>query len=800
MYSGSLTVSGTSYIGLSGTGTFTQTSGIHSTNDLYVGILSGSSGAYNLGNTGQLSATNEFVGHYSTGTFTQTGGTHAIFNCLYLGSWSGSSGTYNLSGTGQLSASYEFIGNSGSGTFIHTGGTNTISSELYLGYTTGSTGTYNLSGSGKLSAYDEFLGCSGTSTVMFTHSGGTNTISNALCLGFTTDSTGTYNLSGSGQLSATTQYIGKYGTGTFIQTGGTNKSSNSFYLGLNSGSTGTYNLSGSGKLSANNEEIGFYGTGNFTQTGGTNTISNALRLGFTTGSTGTYNLSGSGQLSASSEYLGESGTGTFTQTGGTNSATYTKIGTSGTYNLSAGTLNINGGLENQGVWNLSSSTAVINMSSSILNLTGTIQATAGNATLNIDAHSLLIVPSGHNAGEYFATINNSGIIHQAGSVLDISSAYSIYGIGSIDDHVNCQGSLSATSGYDINLNGGLTISGTGSVNLRSGNLSVNDSISRMDGGSLNVRYQYVGSTGTGVFTQTGGTNSISSYLYLGYNSGSTGTYNLSGTGPLSASIQYIGRSGTGTFIQTGGTNTISSNLYLGFNSGSSGTYNLNSGTLILKSLSKGSGAAAFNFGGGTIQASGSFSTSLPMTLTGDGGNANIDTAGYAVTLFGILSGTGGLNKVGSGTLTLSVAETYSGNTTVSGGTLIFSGGINAGGTSLIDVESGKAVLQTTSVNKTDLDIFTAASATFEAVNGAHQLGAIDGNGSTRVDDGATLTVSSIRQGGIYIGSGAKLIIRATAGDAPDIYAIAGVPEPSTLVLLVTAFLLLTYRWARKRLK
>ena len=74
--------------------------------------------------------------------------------------------------------------------------------------------------------------------------------------------------------------------------------------------------------------------------------------------------------------------------------------------------------------------------------------------------------------------------------------------------------------------------------------------------------------------------------------------------------------------------------------------------LILQLLSQGSGTAAFNFGGGTLQASGDFTTTLPMTLTGDGGNANIDMAGYEVTLSRVLSGTGGLNKLGSGTLTL----------------------------------------------------------------------------------------------------------------------------------------------------
>ena len=105
--------------------------------------------------------------------------------------------------------------------------------------------------------------------------------------------------------------------------------------------------------------------------------------------------------------------------------------------------------------------------------------------------------------------------------------------------------------------------------------------------------------------------------------------------------------------------------------GGQGTYNLNGGLLILSlfGLSEGSGTATFNFSGGTLKAGGGFSTSLPMTLGTSGGGATFDTAGHAVTLSGLLSGPGSLTKVDSGTLTLATANTYGGNTLVSGGTL-----------------------------------------------------------------------------------------------------------------------------------
>ena len=77
-------------------------------------------------------------------------------------------------------------------------------------------------------------------------------------------------------------------------------------------------------------------------------------------------------------------------------------------------------------------------------------------------------------------------------------------------------------------------------------------------GRLSSYYpEYVGYSGTGTFTQTGGTNSTYyGDLYLGYNTGSSGLYALSGTGQLSAQYEAVGQSGTGIFTQTGGTNSI----------------------------------------------------------------------------------------------------------------------------------------------------------------------------------------------------------------------------------------------------
>ena len=76
--------------------------------------------------------------------------------------------------------------------------------------------------------------------------------------------------------------------------------------------------------------------------------------------------------------------------------------------------------------------------------------------------------------------------------------------------------------------------------------------------------------GQGAFNQSNGANLVSDKLYLGYYSGSHGTYNLQG-GSLSAATVNLNAGGTfsrtggtlnaTTFNQQGGTSTVNGNIY-----------------------------------------------------------------------------------------------------------------------------------------------------------------------------------------------------------------------------------------------
>jgi fibronectin-binding autotransporter adhesin len=103
---------------------------------------------------------------------------------------------------------------------------------------------------------------------------------------------------------------------------------------------------------------------------------------------------------------------------------------------------------------------------------------------------------------------------------------------------------------------------------------------------------YVGYSGTGAVNQSGGdiqpggsNNNNGLTVYLGYNASGTGTYNMTG-GLLSfAGGLFVGYNGAGNFIQSAGVvqpaSTNGAPIYVGYNAGSTGSYELDSGSILL---------------------------------------------------------------------------------------------------------------------------------------------------------------------------------------------------------------------------
>ena len=189
---------------------------------------------------------------------------------------------------------------------------------------------------------------------------------------------------------------------------------------------------------------------------------------------------------------------------------------------------------------------------------------------------------------------------------------------------NWGGTVPTSSDYAYVVNGGTA--GVSSGNMACANLSVANSQGSgclsITGGTLSDPVAFIGASGAGTARQSGGANLVLGYygvgLRLANNSGATGTYQLTGTGRLQTYLEQIGEQGVGIFNQSGGTNLAN---YLHVADFASGTYNLTGAILVLNALTTGNGMSPnFNFGGGVLQASGSFATTVPLTLTGTGGD------------------------------------------------------------------------------------------------------------------------------------------------------------------------------------
>jgi autotransporter-associated beta strand protein len=270
-------------------------------------------------------------------------------------------------------------------------------------------------------------------------------------------------------------------------------------------------------------------------------------LGFSAGGNGTYKLNGG--LLSTGGISGGSGTGTFDFDGGT-------------LKLTAAT-------------------------STLLSGVGTINVQTGGAIINPNGFAVTIPQALMHDTTAGATAIDGGLTDNGAGTLTLSASNSY------------TGPTSVTAG---------TLAITGQINTPSSAFTVNGTGAAGTLGSaavLTASNEYIGVSGPGSFTQSGGVNTISTngHLYIGENGGSNGTYTLN-AGLLKSPTTYVGYSGSGSFIQTGGTDS-STSLVMAANA-NGGVYTLSAGSIQTSSAIIGySGAATFNQSGGTFSDTGS---------------------------------------------------------------------------------------------------------------------------------------------------------------------------------------------------
>ena len=404
--------------------------------------------------------------------------------------------------------------------------------------------------------------------------------------------------------------------------------------------TGTLTLAGSNSLAAP-----YRVTAGRLELGVANTLggSAAVVMAPTSG-TATFDLNGFNQSLSSLSTSGSGGIAVIDMTGSSGVATLT-VGSGNLTETFAGRLqnSVAGG-----------SLAFTKIGTGTMTLSGIDSALGG--TVAVNGGRLVINPGA--AGRFSA----SGKLQMAAgggasAVLEIlsgSNTLSSAGIGAIGD-------ASGTSTLDVK--GGATTlamtsarmlvgnKGSGAINVSGGSLTLSGSNDLVIGGDT----QFAANNASGAITVSGGTLSIT------------------GSGALRMGVNV-----TGT---------------VGSTSGARGTANLDGGVFeTSRAFSIGTGSGTMNFNGGILRALASSTNFIAVTAARVGpGGAVLDTGANTVSITQPLvtsgSGSGGLTKLGAGTLRLTGSNTYTGPTQIAAGTLRIDGNQSAA-TGAVTVTSG----------------------------------------------------------------------------------------------------------------
>jgi autotransporter-associated beta strand protein len=318
-----------------------------------------------------------------------------------------------------------------------------------------------------------------------------------------------------------------------------------------------------------------------------------------------------------------------------------------------------------------------------INYSGSFWSTssAGTATTTILPNSSPQLTFGSIGSDLAGTTFNLNLDNDkgfTGILINSSSAnITISGGGNTGSSSFGDGNMSwsVASGSTLNMNA--NYAGTGGINnygrpltLQGGGIINFGGVIGMNG-TANITQNMVGGTANLQQTSAGGSPFSGGYTLT------AGTLNFQGVGAAATAFSSMG-SGK-TFAINGGT--------IGNTSGAAATMSIGSGTYSI---------------GGDFTFAGSSNLNLGTAAVNLGSSVRqITVSANTLAVGGIMSGTsGGITKLGAGTLTLSGANTYTGATTVSAGTLEVSGAAGAlTDTSAVNINGGTLLLNGSEANR-----------------------------------------------------------------------------------------------------
>lgn len=409
-----------------------------------------------------------------------------------------------------------------------------------------------------------------------------------------------------------------------------------------------------------------------------------------------------------------------------------------------------------------------------LGFTGTVNALApfGNAgTLLLDPRNITIATAGGVA--YNNGLNNL-FGNNVGATTTITPA-SINGqlanvILQANTDITVTNAIAMTSaGVGVTMQAGRSIAVNANVSTNNGNISLtaNDSAAtaadRLAGaGNITMAGGTTLNAGTGSLSLT-----IDPSAVGGFTPGTITAQTLAGgaktiTTATGTSIVNGVISGVGGLTKNGvGALTLSGNNTY------TGATTINTGTLTLGAANRIPNASALTVAAGATFDLNNFAETIG-SLSGAGdvrlGSAALTTGDATNTIFsGVMSGTGGLTKPGTGLFTLSGANTYTGATTINAGTVQVAGGAAIADTSVVTLANvAGATLDLNGTNETIGSLAGGGAAGGNVTLGAGTLTAGGNNTSTTFSGTLSGTGGLTKQGtGLFTLSGANTYTGAT---------------------------------------